>query len=332
MKKDLLNLIGQIENVKAQFHKQSNVGLPQLDIIYDSPGFADWIQELQLEMQSIYDRERDKFIWETLIIIKQGFNGWKDYESFNSLRGALLAIEKNIDKYYPNELAVNKIPMKEHMSASKKAKIFISHSSYDKDYANAVFELLEDIGLNEKQIFCSSIPGCGIPLDQDIYTYIKQQFQEYSMHVIFVLSDNYYQSSACLNEMGATWILQNRYTSILLPGFEFKDIEGAINPRKMSLKLDNRPMEVKEQLGKLKDSILEEFSLPSLTDVRWEQKRNLFLDKINACPKANSPSDGKASSYLSKNEVDALIDNKLSQQPKNYIGCSQPTGCKNGDS
>ena len=224
--------------------------------------------------------------------------------------------------------------MEEPMLANKKAKIFISHSSYDKDYANAVFELLGNIGLNEKQIFCSSVPGCGIPLDQDIYTYIKQQFRDYNMHVIFVLSDNYYQSPACLNEMGATWILQNRYTSILLPGFEFKDIEGAINPRKMSLKLDNRSTEVKERLGKLKDSILEEFSLPSLTDVRWEQKKDLFLDKINKCPKANSLSyrdNREVSSYLSKNEVNALIDNKLSQQPKNYIESSQPAGGKDGD-
>ena len=101
MKNDLLTLVGQIEDIRAHFHKQSGVGVPQLDIISDSPVFANWIQELQFELQGIFDRSKDNFIWETLIIIRQGFNGWNDLKSFNSLRGALLAIMKSIDKYYP---------------------------------------------------------------------------------------------------------------------------------------------------------------------------------------------------------------------------------------
>lgn len=134
----------------------------------------------------------------------------------------------------------------------KALKVFISHSSQDKDYVSCIVDFLEDIGLTQEQLFCSSIPGYGIPLDEDIYDYLKQQFQEHNLHVILVLSDNYYQSVACMNEMGAAWILQNKYTTILLPGFEFKEIKGAINPRKIGLKLDGDLTEVKENWDNLK--------------------------------------------------------------------------------
>nr|WP_187307761.1 hypothetical protein [Ruminococcus sp. AF46-10NS] len=50
-----------------------------------------------------------------------------------------------------------------------------------------------------------------------------------------MLSDNYYSSVACLNEMGATWVLKKEYRSILLPGL-IQKIEGAINPNKIANK------------------------------------------------------------------------------------------------
>ena len=49
-----------------------------------------------------------------------------------------------------------------------KTKIFISHATKDKDYVSALVNLLEDMGLRERQIFCSSASGYGIPLDEDI--------------------------------------------------------------------------------------------------------------------------------------------------------------------
>ncbi len=165
--------------------------------------------------------------------------------------------------------------------SQKSPKIFISHASKDKDYVSCIVKLLEYIGLRQEQLFCSSVPGYDIPLDEDIYDYLRQQFQEYNLHVILVLSDNYYQSVACMNEMGAAWVLRNDYTTILLPGFEFKKIEGAINPRKIALKLDGDSDDVKEKLGQLKDKLLKEFGLSPLPDVRWEKKRDAFISKIS---------------------------------------------------
>lgn len=83
-----------------------------------------------------------------------------------------------------------------------------------------------------------------------------------------------------MNEMGAAWVLRNDYTTILLPGFEFKKIEGAINPRKIALKLDGDSDDVKEKLGQLKDKLLKEFGLLPLPEVRWEKQRDEFISVI----------------------------------------------------
>ena len=287
MKEDLIKLIEDIEQIKTKFHSTGGQGMPIYNIIYDDLDFALWKREVQLELQGIYDRTSDQFVWDILVLIKQGFNSWKDEKSFNELQGGLRAIYKNIDKYYPNSIQ-NSVLLEENQMIAKKPKIFISHATKDKDYVAVLVNLLENMGLRESQIFCSSASGYGIPLDEDIYEYLKKQFDEFDLHIILVLSNNYYESVASMNEMGAAWVLQKKYTTILLPGFEFIEIKGAINPRKISLKLDNDLNDVKEKLGQLKDMIIEEFGLEKIRDVRWEQKREQFIAGIMEICKGQS--------------------------------------------
>ena len=161
--------------------------------------------------------------------------------------------------------------------SSKPSKIFISHSSYDKYYASALVDFFESLGARNDSLFCSSVPGYGIPLNEDVYSYLKKQFDLYSLHVFFLLSPHYYESVACLNEMGAAWMMQSKYTTILLPGFSYKEIEGAINPKQIALRFDDEEYQIKEQIGELKEQILAELNLPAINGVRWEQKRDSFL-------------------------------------------------------
>lgn len=279
MRSDLLSLIKQIRDIKSYFHFIGG-GMPKSNVIYDNPQFAVWKQSVQFEFQDIYDRTKDKFIWNALTSLKQGFNGWKDEIEFNELEGNLLVIEKNINKYYPEGVSLMSEKVKGDLVMQKRPKIFISHSSLDKDYVSALMDLLEGIGLNEEQIFCSSAPGFDIPLGKDIYDYLKLQFDNYYLHVIFILSKNYYNSLACMNEMGAAWVLQNKHTTVLLPGFEFQEVKGAINPRQIGLKLDGEVSDVKNRLGQLKTNIIEEFQLHAIADVRWEVKRDTFISSV----------------------------------------------------
>ena len=47
--------------------------------------------------------------------------------------------------------------------------------------------------------------------------------------VVLLLSENYYKSATCLNEMGAAWIRELPMIRILLPGFKVEKVEGVID-------------------------------------------------------------------------------------------------------
>ena len=181
-----------------------------------------------------------------------------------------------------SKLQLEKISDENSISTSdnKPKKVFISHASNDKSFVQLIVNLLEDIGLSETEIVCSSIPGYGIPLGKDIYDWLSEQFQNCDLHIIFILSDNYYNSVACLNEMGAAWVLKQKYDTVLLPEFDFPQIKGAINPQQIGIKLDSDCTELNQRLNELKDSLIDEFKLQSLSAAKWERHRNEFVNKI----------------------------------------------------
>lgn len=169
-------------------------------------------------------------------------------------------------------------------SEKKPSKIFISHSSRDIAFVQPLVELFEQIGLNPKNMFCSSIAGYNVPLDSNIYDYLKEQFQRYDLRVIFILSENYYNSAASLNEMGAAWVLQHKYTSVLLPQFDFRDVKGVIDIMRISIKLDSEIYELKARLNELRDTLVSEIGLKlsSASQNIWERHRDEFVDKVNS--------------------------------------------------
>lgn len=167
------------------------------------------------------------------------------------------------------------------MSIQRKSpKLFISHSTLDISYVSYLIRLLELLGMNSDNLFCSSAKGYGIPLDGNIYDYLRDQFRDFDLRVLFILSDNYYNSVASMNEMGAAWVLQHKYTSVLLPRFEFKNIKGAIDPRRISIKLDAQENELKDKLNGLKDTLRDEFSLLPIKETVWETYRDEFITKV----------------------------------------------------
>lgn len=159
----------------------------------------------------------------------------------------------------------------------KQPKIFISHSSKDVAYVTQIVNLLDGMGLNQTQVFCSSLPGYGIPIDTNIFDFLREQFLEYDLHVIFIHSDNYYKSTISLNEMGAAWALKSAVTSILLPGFDFENMTGVVNDRFIAIKLDGKQLELQDKLNQLYDKIAGEFGLTKKADIIWQQKRDSFI-------------------------------------------------------
>jgi hypothetical protein len=120
-------------------------------------------------------------------------------------------------------------------------KIFISHSSANKEYGNALVELLRGVGISENEIIFTSNIAYGIPIGQNIYNWLKSQISE-KPFVIYLLSKEYYSSIACLNEMGAAWIIENEHAMLFTPNFELSSKEfqnGAIDPRKIGFYIND---------------------------------------------------------------------------------------------
>ena len=114
-------------------------------------------------------------------------------------------------------------------------KIFISHSSKNKFYGDKLVDLLRNTGVKENEIIYTSNTAYGIPVSENIFNWLKLQITE-KPFVIYLLSEEYYQSVACLNEMGAAWIVENKHAAIFTPNFDLsseKFKNGALDPREI---------------------------------------------------------------------------------------------------
>lgn len=155
-------------------------------------------------------------------------------------------------------------------------KIFISHSSKNKNYGNALVNLLTGVGVKDDEIIFTSNDAYGIPIGQNIFEWLKSRISE-KPHVLYLLSPEYYQSVACLNEMGAAWVVENKHTMIFTPEFNLSSPEflnGAINPREIGFYIDNH-----DKLIAFIESLRPDFSISS-NHVLISQKIRLFLENI----------------------------------------------------
>lgn len=186
--------------------------------------------------------------------------------------------------------------------------IFISHSSKNTNYGNALVDLLISVGINGGQIIFTSNDAHGIPLGQDIFTWLKDRINE-KPHVLYLLSPDYYESVACLNEMGAAWVVENEHTIIFTPNFNLSSHEfqnGVLNPREMGFFIYNQV-----KLFEFIESLKKAFRI-SPTPVLVSQKINDFLLRINSFP----PIENKPTTKLITLEKDMISADKVTTHPK----------------
>lgn len=160
-------------------------------------------------------------------------------------------------------------------------RVFISHSYQDREIVKAFVELLEDIGLGVDEIFYSSLAEYGVSYGENIADAIKREFTDKRIYVVFMLSSNYYKSPMCLNEMGAAWVMQHAYSSVLLPGYEYEDVRGAIDAGRIGMKLDGDQAELRSRLIEFRDQMQKGFCLKKMDERVWNRKVDDFLKKTS---------------------------------------------------
>ncbi|MBA2858655.1 hypothetical protein HNP93_001356 [Methanococcus maripaludis] len=152
-------------------------------------------------------------------------------------------------------------------------KIFISHSSKDKEYARLLKDILESAGLSHDQIFCTSLPGHGIGLGKDFLEDIKNKLNDDYL-VLFLISKNFYESSVCMCELGATWVLTKDSIPVLIPPFDYNDMDITIN-RKQGFKINE-----KTKIHEFKEHLDSNFN-KNVPVAVWNDKVEKILSEIN---------------------------------------------------
>lgn len=183
--------------------------------------------------------------------------------------------KRNMNKSY----VVNQ-EMKQSLIEEKEPIIFLSHRSSDKKYGDALEKLLVGLGVRNHQLIYTSHPLHKIPLDKNIYEYLRENIGQ-KTYVIILWSNEYLESPACLNEMGAAWVMQTDYTNIYTPDFSFgnpKYHECAVDTRKMGAVL-NGDSHCKASMIELKNKISTMFNL-QIDEQSWMFLLDEFIEAI----------------------------------------------------
>lgn len=219
---------------------------------------------------------------------------------------------------------------------SDTTKIFISHSSSDKEYGELIVELLRNIGLKEDKIIFTSNVAYGIPVSENIFNWLKSQIEK-KPFVIYLLSQQYYKSIACLNEMGAAWIIENDHATIFTPDFNIESKEfqsGALDPREIgfyinneervlsfiellsnSFEISNKPLIITQSVKKFIDGI-NKIKPSVLKSTPTSKKEERVLETLQAQEKPSPPKIEKRSKPEIKGDLyskflDLIAQDKL---------------------
>ncbi|MCM1285889.1 MAG: toll/interleukin-1 receptor domain-containing protein [Acetobacter sp.] len=178
------------------------------------------------------------------------------------------------DVYYEfNPLAfVDMIEEPKYKAIDETPMIFLSHSSKDTEYGDAIRDFITGLGVKNDQLIYSSHQLHKVPLGENIFNYLRQSFEK-NIFVIILWSDNYLESTACIKELGAAWVTQKDYANIYVPDFDLKSSKYRdcdIDPSKLGIELKDDGM-CKTNIIELKNKIQELF------DLKDDEKNSSFL-------------------------------------------------------
>jgi len=178
-------------------------------------------------------------------------------------------------------------------------KIFISHSSADKEIVKAFKEkvLMLGCGFEKDDIFCT-LDADAINIGDDFRNSIIDNMR-YCDYIFLMISENYRKSEICHNEVGAAWALQNtkRVIPLKFPNIGFsQDDLGVLNVVKQAGSLNN-----KQQITKIYEELCEVYGIqPHLS--KFVQYADDFIEIVNKQKSA------AAKGTIAKKDHDQILD------------------------
>ena len=273
----LIRLIEQTPDIKKQFKTEYiSLGKPAgksaiqtpYQTIHNDEKYLLWKAEIEAELEKL---PQSKTVQDVIHLFSKMGKNFSDDSTFAQLEAKLTVLGKILSESVEEEGS----------KMDKPHKLFISHSSKDADYVEEFVGLLEILGLRDEEIICSSVPPYCIPLGNKVYEWLVNEFQHSDLHVVYAFSEDYYSSAASLNEMGAAWAMKHKWTGVLLPGFQFSQLNGCIDKTQIVIKLDDSDSRtLKYRLSEFKDELTKEFNLRPMSEATWERQRDSFLNRI----------------------------------------------------
>lgn len=171
-------------------------------------------------------------------------------------------------------------PMTSLDAKPKKPLVFISHRGTQTNFVSALVDLLEKCEFSKDNLFCSSVPGFNIALDDDTIDTLRSKFVDYRIYVIYVLTTDFFDSPYCLNEMGAAWVLQADYSIIVTKDMDESKIDGVLSKTRTRISFKDQREQLDARMIELRDKLLSFAELPKVDDVDWSRYYNIFLNHV----------------------------------------------------
>ena len=171
--------------------------------------------------------------------------------------------------------------------------LFISHAQADKPLLDKFVDLLQTgLDISQKDIFCTSLEGLGIPRGQNFVSFIREKMADANF-VIMMITPRYYESAFCLCELGATWITGLDTFPILVPPLGYESLKAVL------IGVQSGAINDKDALNELRDR-LTTAGLATAKTGRWESKRDEF---ITAFPRIQKKLSGHTSVPVAEHET-----------------------------
>ena len=162
----------------------------------------------------------------------------------------------------------------------KKPLVFISHSGKQELFVSALVALFEDCGFTKDNLFCSSVPGFNIGLDEDIIETLRKKFLDYNIYVVYVFSNEFFDSPYCLNEMGAAWVLQVDNSIIITRDMDERKIDGVVNKGKTRISFKDSDLQLESRMIELREKLTDFVGLLKVKEIDWRRYYVEFIRKL----------------------------------------------------
>ncbi|MHB1418234.1 MAG: toll/interleukin-1 receptor domain-containing protein [Bacillota bacterium] len=155
-------------------------------------------------------------------------------------------------------------------------RIFVSHSSADKDFVDDFVNeiLIGGLGYHHKAIVYTSGEGMGIESGADWRKFLKKGLLTVDV-IILIITSNYKSSEICMNEMGASWATDAIVLPMIVEPINYKSV-GVLAEVNQVEKLNSST-----GLDNIYDSLTGKFTdVETPAQARWTTQKKKFLRTV----------------------------------------------------